>query len=329
MAENVVLNPGTGGSILRTLRDAGGLDWPVGVTAYATTISDGANVVQIVDSAHGLPVAIFAPVEVEQATAGDLNATAHQGGTWTVGLSTGTTVGLAAGSSVAVSGTVSATQSGAWSVGVSGDVAVAQSTASNLNATVVQSDAANLKATVTLASGSTVAATQSGSWTVSQGTAANLKTEATLASGSAVALNAGTALIGKASVGQDSAAVYDGTTLLERRFAKIAASSSGDNTIVAAVTDNKIRVLRWGLTANGDVDLKWKSDSTDITGVRPLTKFASAGGAYCPVGVFQTAKGEALKLNLSAAVAVGGELTYVLQPDPGGPDGPGGGTGAD
>jgi hypothetical protein len=42
--------------------------------------------------------------------------------------------------------------------------------------------------------------------------------------------------------------------------------------------------------------------------------FGANGGvaaAYCPVGHFETAAGEALNINLSGAVAVGGHVVYV------------------
>jgi len=297
MADNVQLNPGSGGATLRTLRDADGLDWPVGVFAYATALEPGANVVQVVDSTHGMPVAVLGGVAVEQEDETVLNATAHQGGTWTVA--------LAGGATVAVSGTVATTQSGAWSV------------------TATQSDAASLKATVI----------QGGTWTVglSGGTSVGVSgTVAVTKSGAwSVGLDAGTNLVGKVSAGVDGSTVYNGTAALEPRFVKISAANSGNNAVVAAVADHRIRVLRWGLTAGGDVNAKWRSGSTDLTGARSLTRYASAGGAYCPIGVFQTAKGEALNLNLDAAVAVGGELTYVLVPDVGEPAEPGGGTGAE
>lgn len=266
MADNVQLNPGVGGATLRTLHDADGLDWPVGVFAYATSLSPGANAVQIVDSTHGLPVAVVGAVDAEQADETALNATVFQGGAWTVA--------LAGGATVAVSGAVASTQSGSWTVG--------------------------------LAAGA----------------------EVKLSADAKVGLKAGSELVGKISAGVDGSTVYDGTAVLEPKFVKISASSSGDNVVVAAVANNKIRVLRWGLTASGDVNAKWRSNSADLTGVRSLTKYASAGGAYCPVGVFQTAEGEALSLNLDAAVTVGGEMTYVLVPHLGGPSGPGGGTGA-
>jgi hypothetical protein len=140
-----------------------------------------------------------------------------------------------------------------------------------------------------------VQAAQSGSWTVTVN-----------------ALPAGTNLIGQVSASSETGTVYSGTTALTPKFAAISASSSGDNTVVAAVTSKKIRVLRWDLTSNGAVNAKWKSATAgDKTGLYYLTQFAGVGGSFCPVGLFETASGEALVVNLSAAVAVGGVLTYV------------------
>lgn len=100
----------------------------------------------------------------------------------------------------------------------------------------------------------------------------------------------------------------------EHKFAKIAASSSGDNTLVAAVTGKKIRVIAYNLMANGAVNAKFQSGAsgTDLTGL----KYCGAAGDgvcanYNPVGWFETAAGSLLNLNLSGAVAVGGELVYV------------------
>lgn len=99
---------------------------------------------------------------------------------------------------------------------------------------------------------------------------------------------------------------------LTPKFASIAVSSSGDNSIVALVATKKIRVLSLKLTANGAVNAKWRSNTTDKTG---LSYFAAAGdGEVLPFnqcGWFETAAGEALNLNLSGAVAVGGHISYV------------------
>jgi hypothetical protein len=126
-----------------------------------------------------------------------------------------------------------------------------------------------------------------------------------------VALAAGTALVGKVSSGADTTNIYDGTTALTPKFAVITASASGNTQIVAAVTSKKIRVLSWSLMSAGTTNVKWQSATTDKTGLYYLIANTGIAEAYCPVGLFETAAGEALNINLSVAVATGGRLTYV------------------
>jgi hypothetical protein len=96
-------------------------------------------------------------------------------------------------------------------------------------------------------------------------------------------------------------------------YAAITASASGATTIVAAIAGKSIIVLRWNITANGNVNVKLQSTTTTAiaTGLHYMTQYASAGGAWCPGGIFATVPGEGLDINLSGAQAVGGELTYV------------------
>lgn len=56
MADNVIANPGAGGTTFRALQDGSGIDWPADVPSYATTVSAGANVLQVVTPLTGLPV---------------------------------------------------------------------------------------------------------------------------------------------------------------------------------------------------------------------------------------------------------------------------------
>jgi len=97
-------------------------------------------------------------------------------------------------------------------------------------------------------------------------------------------------------------------------YAPITASASGTTTVVAASTGQRIYVLRWNVVANGNVNVNLQSHTTtaNATGLHYLTQYASAGGGWCPGGIFATSPGEALDINLSGAVAVGGELTYVI-----------------
>jgi hypothetical protein len=127
------------------------------------------------------------------------------------------------------------------------------------------------------------------------------------------ALPAGTNLLGRVSSSDETSTVYNGTTALVPKFAAISASSSGNNTVVSAVSSKKIRVLRLSLSANGNVNAKFTDGAggSDLTGLLYLTQYGGHGMAHCPVGLFETGSNTALVLNLSGAVAVGGCLTYV------------------
>jgi len=107
-------------------------------------------------------------------------------------------------------------------------------------------------------------------------------------------------------------AIQNGTTALTPKFAKIDVASSGDNTIVSAVTGKKIRVLQYSLVCGAETTVQWKSSGgTTLSGDM---QFAANGGISCPfspVGLFETASGEGLVLNLSAANAVSGHLCYI------------------
>lgn len=103
-----------------------------------------------------------------------------------------------------------------------------------------------------------------------------------------------------------------GTVYTVKR-AVINASANGDNTVVAAVAGKKLVVLEYGYVTGGTVQVKWRSATagTDLSGAKP---FAANGGEvrpYSPVGWVETVAGQALVLNLNAAVQVGGELSYI------------------
>jgi hypothetical protein len=127
------------------------------------------------------------------------------------------------------------------------------------------------------------------------------------------ALAAGTNLIGTSASPSETSTIYNGTAALTPKFAVIVASASGATTVVAAVTSKKIRVLRLSLVANAAVNVKFQSHATptDKTGLYYLAANGGWVEPFCPVGIFETIGGEALDINLSGAVAVGGCLTYV------------------
>lgn len=194
---------------------------------------------------------------------------------------------------------------------VTGNVTVVQGTGTNLhavidsgsttavtgNVTVVQGTGTNLHAVID--SGSTTAVT--GNVTVVQGTGTNLH----------AVLDAGSAVVG--SVELESNTMTAGGTATTPKFAKIAASTNGDNTLVAAVVGKKIRVLGYNFIANGTVNAKFQSGAggTDLTGLKYCVANMGISVAFSPVGWFETASNTLLNLNLSAGIAVGGELVYV------------------
>lgn len=151
----------------------------------------------------------------------------------------------------------------------------------------------------------TVAATQSGTWNVG-----TVTTVSTVSSVTTLPARTATADAVTAKLATDT--IQNGLTALTPKFATIAASSSGNTTVVTAVTSKKIRVLRFTLISNGSVNVKFRSSTGgDITGSMPTQQYSGTGAAFCPVGVFETVAGETLQINLDSAVSVGGFLTYV------------------
>lgn len=104
-----------------------------------------------------------------------------------------------------------------------------------------------------------------------------------------------------------------GGTVVTPKFATIAASSSGNNTLIAAVTSKKIRVLAVAFMSNGTVNAKFQSGAsgTDLTGLFYMVANTGAALPYNPAGWFETGSNTLLNLNLSAAIAVGGCITYI------------------
>jgi hypothetical protein len=97
------------------------------------------------------------------------------------------------------------------------------------------------------------------------------------------------------------------------RYALIDTAAAGNNTLVAAVAGKKIRVLSFLLVGAGTVAVAFQSGAggTALTGAMPLAASTVVQGAYNPSGLFETAAGVLLNLNLSAAIGVRGMLTCV------------------
>lgn len=105
--------------------------------------------------------------------------------------------------------------------------------------------------------------------------------------------------------------------------APISAAASGDNTVVPAVAGRAIRVLAYTFVAAGAVNATWKDGTggTAESGAMPLAA-QTVVSATCqamskyelPLGLFEITAGNALVLNLSAAVLVAGHVSYILVP---------------
>lgn len=108
-------------------------------------------------------------------------------------------------------------------------------------------------------------------------------------------------------------AIQNGTTALTPKFASISTASSGNNTLVAAVTSKKIRVLSLILISAGSVNVTFQSGAggTGLTGAMALTTNSGFTLPFNPVGWFETAVTTLLNLSLSGAIQVSGCLTYV------------------
>jgi len=96
------------------------------------------------------------------------------------------------------------------------------------------------------------------------------------------------------------------------KTAKIDHATLGANAIVASVSGKKIKVYAVVLVVSAAVNCKWQSASSDLTGDM---NFGGKGEGYAqavepPAFLMATNAGEALNLNLSAAVAVDGIVAY-------------------
>jgi hypothetical protein len=92
-------------------------------------------------------------------------------------------------------------------------------------------------------------------------------------------------------------------------FAQINATASGDTQVVAAVSGRRIVVVAFAVIASATVNIRFRSGTTDITGSMRLVEGGGIAHAY-DAGLFQTATGQALNINLSTNATVGGYVVY-------------------
>ena len=96
--------------------------------------------------------------------------------------------------------------------------------------------------------------------------------------------------------------------------AVVDSATSGDTTLVAAVTGKKIRVLACFLVMTGTaVTIRFESGTggTALTGQMTPSQGGGFVLPYNPVGWFETAAGTLLNLELGGAQSVDGVLVYA------------------
>lgn len=100
----------------------------------------------------------------------------------------------------------------------------------------------------------------------------------------------------------------------EELFALISGATDGNNTIVAATSDKRVRVIGIHMVAAGAVVSRFESAAggTALTGIMTMITGVPFT-AYNPLGLFeQDVVNELLNMELDAAVQVSGWLTYQL-----------------
>ncbi len=111
------------------------------------------------------------------------------------------------------------------------------------------------------------------------------------------------------TVKHDVRNAHDGLSALPYKNAFVNASSSGYTSIVAAVASKHIVVLAYSIVVASSVTVNFASASTAISSNKLLATGMSV--PYLPGGHFKTAVNEALRINLTDAVNVGVDVTYV------------------
>jgi hypothetical protein len=136
------------------------------------------------------------------------------------------------------------------------------------------------------------------------------------------ALAAGTNLIGVVSAGLNTGTIYNGTTAVTPKFAKISTASTGNQSWVAAVSNVKIRVLSLQVIATASTNSVYINDGTadlyaDSTRKIPLDVSGATGPGgftlpFNPAGWFETGgTNRPINLNLTSANGVVGVMQYL------------------
>lgn len=97
------------------------------------------------------------------------------------------------------------------------------------------------------------------------------------------------------------------------KYAIISGATSGNNTLVAAVTGKKIKVLSLYLLAAGAVTVRFE-DGASGTALSGVMSVAANGGIVLPANNaawFETTAATLLNMELGGAVQVSGGLSYI------------------
>lgn len=114
-------------------------------------------------------------------------------------------------------------------------------------------------------------------------------------------------------VAQQTNQLMDGTTSLIPLFAVIDESSSGNNTLVAAVPTKKIRVLALFLVVTDAIVVRFEdgASGTALSGQMSLANNSGFVLPYNPLGWFETGVNTLLNMELDDSKQVSGTLQYV------------------
>jgi hypothetical protein len=331
LADNIAVTPGTGATVATD--DVGGIQYQrikvaFGADGAATDVNTGTGFpVTVQNASLAVTGTFFQATQPVSDASGSLTVDAPVATPVAVRLSDGASfIGNLQVNNTQIGGVTMAVNNGVVGTGVQ-RVTIASDSTGQINAiqsgtwTVQPGNTANTTPWLQKISDGTNAAAIKAASTAPVATdpalvvsispnSVNANGQATMANSAPVAIASNQSQL---PVGLGTDTIYSGATALTPKFATIAASSSGNNTLIAAVASKKIRVLSLSLMSNGTVNAKFQSGAggTDLTGLYYTAANTGFVLPFNPVGHFETASNTLLNLNLSGAVAVGGQITYV------------------
>lgn len=202
---------------------------------------------------------------------------------------------------VAVAGTVAVTKSGAWDVSISGTALVAIMNTPTVSAAKSGNWDVAITGTAMVDVKNVVSVAKSGAWDVSISGTANV--------------NVSNQVTARAYDQTD--AVYNASTALTPKFAKVAENTAGAATLIAAVSGKKLRVLNAAVIGGGTaISLRNGTGSYLFgsgTAGQQVVLVAGSGFIlpYSPVGWLETSAGDSLVIESSIATALAGTIVYV------------------